>query len=1479
LSTIGDAGKKSLGLLSFALAPLDYLGGIVRAGAFSLSNIAGNKIDINRNELEDDYNFFTNMRRAVIKNPFDPTQRIAGFGDIPGLKFDSNDSFLEKLGKGTIAFTGDVLSDPTTYMSFGIAPVAKKLAAKTVAAQTADEAGKILAREAVEEVGEQAATGLAQAAAERMSLAAARQVAKDSALTKLASRNLNIANEAAVKNVSVEDYVSDLLQTNRDELQRLVSDQIGDEATAIFRTKKRASLRKYFDDLADETGVDEFRGLWQKQSDAVRGGFQITKPLGKPVKRLTEGGQSPIGDFISKQSAKAAASRPGLFLTTGRERELIKSVKVLGQGIDTPGGLARAAQAESALRTAQRAATRERELIRKLGPQAKTLIASAQRITNAMDNEIEELTGETLGDLVRQDVKRWYNDFDAPDDVQAKLLDSDIGAAASEAGLIAAREARSGFEAARASYEAGVPLPEILADIDDKMVRRQAQRWYRLIGEDQTGRLLNDPIDEVKERVAEQAQRVAADGLRISRSLRDFMYDNYSRLQKELGEDFSEVGIVDGALREVTDAARSLERDLFGTQAARTGTGKPKSRAAFFTTREDGTKKWFTLEEANAAQRENYRQLLEEEVAAGRIAKESTEYKNFSERIDGMEWFETDPEKIFANRVNKLERGVHKAVAVNLFKKAGLLVEADATRGLRPKAVMKAAREELERLGTESGALTQEITRLTRVRPGAPSGEAAQMAEDLAVRAEQVGGQFFTPVQPVIELGEEARRVAGAVTEEEGTITRAIDRVENEIGVLHARVQENATDAETLKKAIAAIDEADPDEQVAEFAALLDTVITMKEAQANRLAASVGQTADVQELRSAANRLREAKKRQATAVINLTARAEPLSRVGTATDRRGFLIPVENQFADLWAPQTIVDALANSYKVVNESKTVVENALRTTTGFWKQWATFGRGPGFVFRNLGGWWNAFLVGANGKDFRSGIQYATQYELALRDVRKQLKDVQVGDINGVVDLIDNAFQKRMGGKQFMGVDMYEAHQLMEAEGIFGGTITAAAMDVDPYTNVPRSVRAGEVYGRGRQQVLVGPNESETVWEQVRSGQLTMGEALKEVRKLRPAEAAKQVGKGFARGTINNPYMYVMKAFSEDSERFLRASTFAAGMRQYGTDATGSEMAGMLVKASQFDYTDLSPAEQRVMKLISPFFVWTKNNVPYQFRNLFANPGKVNAILDLQQNVERYFGDEDDTMDKYLPDWLSEQMGFASQFGSGENKLALSMNLPLTDLNRVFQIPVTETGNLAVGNPLDTARTAVGAAFGGLEEQSLTSLNPFLKAPIESVTGVNLFTGAKFTDQAAGPAFRAATQVPIIGRLLPDTYVDPESGEVRASSYAINQFRNLLPQLGQLDRLLPFGQQGSAAERLQGNWISQGLSFLPVTVSATLTESQYAGELRTRNLKLEQQIRDYERANGLMPGSVRDQYNEAQKALSKKSRDRALAAALAP
>jgi len=458
-----------------------------------------------------------------------------------------------------------------------------------------------------------------------------------------------------------------------------------------------------------------------------------------------------------------------------------------------------------------------------------------------------------------------------------------------------------------------------------------------------------------------------------------------------------------------------------------------------------------------------------------------------------------------------------------------------------------------------------------------------------------------------------------------------------------------------------------------------------------------------------------------------------------------------------------------------------------------------------------------------------------------------------------------------KNFAGYPtMYDAHVAMEQKGIFGGTLSAAAMSVDEFTGIPKNISAASVVGRGSQTVASGAIEpAEPVLGAALSGRITPREAIAAIK-----EAPKPIQRA-ASAAVNNPYMVFMRAFSEDSERFLRASTFISGVRQYGTSESGKEMASLLTKASQFDYTDLAPSEQRVMKLISPFFVWTKNNVPLQFRNLFASPGKVNAILKLQQNVEKQFRDPEDEMEEYMPQWLREQLGFASVYQPGGDRLAMGLNLPLADLNRFFEVPVTEEGGLDIMRTPRAPLRFIQSALTGAGEEAVGSASPFVKFPIETVTGVNLFTGAKFGTQAAGPVYRVASRLPI----LADTYTNPETGEVRASSYAINQFRNLLPQLGQIDRLLPFGQQGDQKTRIAGNWISQASSFLPVTVSATLTESQYAGELRTRNLKLEEQIRQYERANGLPEGSLRETYNEQQKSLAKRARDRGLAAALAP
>lgn len=1394
LASIGEAGKKTLGMLSFALAPLDYLGGIVRAGAFSLANLnpANEDIDINRNEVEDDGNFFTNMRRAILKNPFDPTQRVAGFGDVPEFQFSDDDSLLTRLGKATIGFTGDVLTDPTTYLSFGVAPIAKKLAAKSVAPVTIKRSAEILGSEIAEDALTKAATEGAEKAANELFETEARNILRGKATDRILRRNLDIENLADASALSVDDYIRQMDPADR---LRFATEQIGDEATAVFRGGGRNELRTYFNTLAKETGIDDFRTLYDAQSPAIRGGIAITNPLGKPIKQLTPGGVSPLSPLFSKAGTKLGASKVGQALTSGADRELAKVAKMSAADIAQPGGLARAAQSEKALRLSREAAAEQRKLVREMGQEAKTVMFVFQRMGAVYDDQIDE-AGQSLGNRFRREVNDWYNRFD--EEGAAQWLGKDIEAIA-------------------------VPL--------------------------------------------ELTDEVSANAFRTARAMRDFMYNNYVRLGRELGEDFvpEGVGVVQGALRKVSEDGRRLYQNLFGVSAGQPGSAGYKARKSFIVTDEDGKfVRFMTLREANESQRANLRQYLDEAIESGKFTPDSPQVARLREEIEAVDWFDTDLPTIFSREVNKLERQVHRATAVRLMKRSGLLIETQTEKAVSPSRIVKSALEEIDRLEREAQDIGQRIPMLRRATSGLPTGETWEEGARVVQRQREAG----VPE----ELVQDTENLVLDIASDEGSVSRIVKRSEEQIDKVYEQVRERLSDAENLRAAVRALGDTTGEEQADEFAALLDTMINLKEEQANRLARTVGKTEAYKEAKAAAELLVQARRRDASQVINLIGRAEPMLRLGTVVDKRGRVIDIERQFSSLWSPQLVAEALSRTYRLTNETRSKVEDVFRSTTGLWKQWATFGRGPAFVFRNIGGWWNAFLVGANANDMRQGLRYATQYELALQDFRKAVKNTN--NITQAKDLLERTLEKRMGKvKNFMGFeDMYQAHRWMESEGIFGGTITSAAMDIDSYTNIPKLVTQSDVVGRGTQDVVSSASFDavEPVAGRVARGELSVAEAVREIRK------DPKLLQRAASSTVNNPWMYVMRAFSEDSERFLRAATFSAGVRQYGSDRVGSEMATLLTKASQFDYTDLSPSEQRVMKLVSPFFVWTKNNVPFQFRNLFANPGKVNAILKLQENVEKQFGDENEDLTQYMPQWLQEQLGFASVLGSGQNQLAMSLNLPLSDLNRFFEVPVTESGNLDIArNPLGLLGTAARVAVSGARDDALGSANPFLKTLVESTTGVNLFTGAKFSEQTPGPAYSALSVLPGI----PDVYVDPETGQRQVSGFALNQVRNLLPQVGQLDRLLPFGQQGSAKERLLGNWISQGLSFLPITVSATLTQSQYAGELRTRNLKLEEQIRQYERDNGLIEGSLRERYNERQKMLSSQSRNRALAAALAP
>lgn len=83
-------------------------------------------------------------------------------------------------------------------------------------------------------------------------------------------------------------------------------------------------------------------------------------------------------------------------------------------------------------------------------------------------------------------------------------------------------------------------------------------------------------------------------------------------------------------------------------------------------------------------------------------------------------------------------------------------------------------------------------------------------------------------------------------------------------------------------------------------------------------------------------------------------------------------------------------------------------------------------------------------------------------------------------------------------------------------------------------------------------------------------------------------------------------------ESIEGFMRAAAFARHYR------SGAEFAVSMVNAVHFDYSDLSKVEEWV-KTISPFFVWTRRNIPLQMRALLERPGIMARYESLMGTVD--------------------------------------------------------------------------------------------------------------------------------------------------------------------------------------------------------------------------------------------------------------------
>jgi len=144
---------------------------------------------------------------------------------------------------------------------------------------------------------------------------------------------------------------------------------------------------------------------------------------------------------------------------------------------------------------------------------------------------------------------------------------------------------------------------------------------------------------------------------------------------------------------------------------------------------------------------------------------------------------------------------------------------------------------------------------------------------------------------------------------------------------------------------------------------------------------------------------------------------------------------------------------------------------------------------------------------------------------------------------------------------------------------------------------------------------------------------------------------------------------------------------------------------VKRAQFDYSEATSFERQYMKRLWPFYLWTRNNLPYQFQKLIDAPGGRTA-----QTLRAYQYATGESRE-YTPGWLRERMAIPVDQQGADVTYLMGLGLPIEDLNKLRFAP----GELG----LSAAKSAYRMA---------AELHPFLRFPAEQAAGKQFYSGRK-------------------------------------------------------------------------------------------------------------------------------------------------------
>jgi hypothetical protein len=473
-----------------------------------------------------------------------------------------------------------------------------------------------------------------------------------------------------------------------------------------------------------------------------------------------------------------------------------------------------------------------------------------------------------------------------------------------------------------------------------------------------------------------------------------------------------------------------------------------------------------------------------------------------------------------------------------------------------------------------------------------------------------------------------------------------------------------------------------------------------------------------------------------------------LERIGAVADSPG-IISTPEEYAQLRAIKGVRALIEARHRVVanpDKIKKFFTDVYEPGFMMWKTGATVGRGPGYTFLNMvGNLYMNHLGGISAADHA----LSARVMLAARDAAKEAAEnaakrgvkVSAQEAPSVLAKeTDDIFRRMLADMPNVGdKTMYDALQDFLKAGGIDSSQTAEALNV---------VR--------RLGVEITPSK--------------LG-ATSVVRQSFDEPAASAIGRGaqnVVELVMNNPYQRFANSVNTNVETWTRFAAYMDGYR--GTQSIDSALERMFLL--QFDYGDLSSGD-RIARSVMPFYVWTRNNVPAQFRAMFVQPGKIRKFMAAQDAFKSALeaDPEDSWLEQVLPEYIGEAGGFASGMKSPEgHNVAFAGKLPYHDIERLFQ---------------------VGGRFGliGLNRREIVQMfGPFLTG-VEMVAGRDISTGGEF-DPAGVEAtgWRSALGVvPGLGRT-------GQYGERRIPR-GIEKFTSeLLPQVGTAERALTGAAAGA-------------------------------------------------------------------------------------